>query len=242
MIRRDGAFLLLALLTAISAFAQTNTPIYRVPCDYAYFTAEKAEMPTYSSEAQNQKIGGDVVLIAQYSLDGKVEAVERVLGETGLADASIQAVKNWKFHPIKEKGQQAKGVTYIGFHFMADTGKIANSFPFGNWKTANTTTIADKVATVRLRSGVVAQNKIGGENPRYPEGSKQSRIEGKVELRAIIDREGHISLLEVAKAPSKDLAVASIEAVKTWEYKPYLLNGQPVAVETVVVINYELRG
>ena len=57
---------------------------------------------------------------------------------------------------------------------------------------------------------------------------------------AVIDKQGNISLLEVVKTPSQDLAISAIEAVKTWQYKPYVLNGDPVEVETVIVVRYTL--
>ena len=81
-----------------------------------------------------------------------------------------------------------------------------------------------------------------GANPRYPESAKHDRIQGQVTLRTIIDKTGHIALLEVARSPSTDLAIASIQAVKTWEYKPYLLNGQPIELETTIVVSYTLNG
>ena len=62
----------------------------------------------------------------------------------------------------------------------------------------------------------------------------------KVDLRAVIDKQGGISLLEIVKTPSQDLAISAIEAVKTWRYKPYILNGEPVEVETVIVVRYTL--
>ena len=76
----------------------------------------------------------------------------------------------------------------------------------------------------------------------YPEAAKHNRVEGEVQLRGWIDGEGNISLLEVIKAPDLELAVSAVEAVKTWKYKPYLLNGKPVIVETILVITYELQG
>lgn len=60
-------------------------------------------------------------------------------------------------------------------------------------------------------------------------------------LRATIDKEGHVALLGVTKAPSVDLAVASVAAVKTWEYKPFTLQGQPVEVMTTIQVNYTLN-
>src|SRR5205807_2269509 len=147
--------------------------------------------------------------------------------------AATEAVTKWKFYPIKEKGKKARGVIYVGFQYVASTGTVFSSFPFGKWEevpapmqTAANTDSNSKL--VRISSGLAAHNKVSGSNPRYPDSAKHNRIQGTVDLRAIIDREGHIRLLQVVEAPSPDLALSAVEAVKTWQYQPYLLNGEPV--------------
>lgn len=60
-------------------------------------------------------------------------------------------------------------------------------------------------------------------------------------LRGIIDKQGHISLLEIIKAPYPDLAISAIEAVKLWEFKPYTIHGEPVEVETAISVIYNLN-
>lgn len=170
----------------------------------------------------------------------------KISGNSLLVPAGTQAIKNWKFRPIKEKGQKAKGIAYIGFHFVPTDSKVFASFPLGKWEQTPAadpagTEGANQPALVHIGRGTAAQKKIGGANPNYPQAAKRNHIEGPVELRAIIDREGHISLLEVMKTPSPDLAISAVEAVKTWQYKPYSLNGENLDVETEVVVNYELR-
>jgi TonB family protein len=56
-------------------------------------------------------------------------------------------------------------------------------------------------------------------------------------LRALIDREGHITELEVLSGHPL-LIESAIKAVKQWEYKPYVLNGKPVEVETTIRVHY----
>ena len=63
---------------------------------------------------------------------------------------------------------------------------------------------------------------------------------GEVVLTAIIDKDGNIENLQLASGHPM-LAPAAINAVKQWRYKPYLLNGQPVEVETTITVNFELR-
>jgi protein TonB len=76
-------------------------------------------------------------------------------------------------------------------------------------------------------------------NAQYPPGALQSRVQGQVALQAEIDKNGDVvSLALISGDPL--LAPAALEAVKQWKYKPYLLNGQPVTVETTVIVNFTL--
>jgi protein TonB len=101
-----------------------------------------------------------------------------------------------------------------------------------------------KVATpqrVRVSSGVSTGLLIKKVTPNYPQLAKQARIQGAVVLQALISKEGTIQNLQLISGHPM-LAPAAIEAVKQWRYKPYLLNGEPVAVETQVVVNFSLSG
>ncbi len=90
----------------------------------------------------------------------------------------------------------------------------------------------------RLQAGVVAGKKIGGSTPQYPAEAKRARIQGSVMLSAIIDKTGHIRALTPLWSPSRILTDSAVDAVRTWTYQPYLLNGQPVEIETQMVVNY----
>jgi protein TonB len=101
-----------------------------------------------------------------------------------------------------------------------------------------------KVATpqrVRVSSGVSQGLLIKKVTPNYPPLARQARIQGSVVLQAEISKEGTIQNLQLISGHAM-LAPAAIEAVKQWRYKPYLLNGEPVAVETQVVVNFSLSG
>jgi len=77
--------------------------------------------------------------------------------------------------------------------------------------------------------------------PQYPPLARQARIQGSVVLRAIIGKSGRIENLQVVSGHPM-LTAAALEAVKQWQYKPYILNGQPVEVETNVTVNFSLSG
>jgi periplasmic protein TonB len=105
-------------------------------------------------------------------------------------------------------------------------------------------TVAPKVATpqrVRVSSGVSTGMLVRKVPPAYPPLARQARIQGTVILQATISKEGSIENLQLISGHPM-LAPAAIEAVKQWKYKPYLLNGEPVEVETQVQVNFTLAG
>src|ERR1700677_2108662 len=76
-------------------------------------------------------------------------------------------------------------------------------------------------------------------NPTYPPLARQAHIAGTVVLQVEISKTGDIQNLHLISGHPM-LAPAAIEAVKQWKYKPYLLNGEPVEVETTVQVNFTL--
>ncbi|RXS95760.1 energy transducer TonB [Silvibacterium dinghuense] len=92
---------------------------------------------------------------------------------------------------------------------------------------------------IAVAPGVMAGNKINGTQPKYPEEAKKERIQGTVVLKAVIGKDGKIEGLKVVSGP-KELQSSALDAVKDWTYKPYLLNGDPVQVETQIHVIYTL--
>jgi protein TonB len=109
----------------------------------------------------------------------------------------------------------------------------------------NSTPVAvPKVAApqrVRVSSGVSTGLLIRRVNPTYPPLARQARIQGQVVLHAVISKDGSIEGLTLISGHPM-LAPAAIDAVKQWKYKPYLLNGEPVEVDTEVQVNFTLSG
>jgi protein TonB len=104
-------------------------------------------------------------------------------------------------------------------------------------------TLSKPVSTVQrvhISQGVTKGLLIYRLEPTYPPLAQQARIQGVVVLKAIIGKDGNIQNLQVVSGHPM-LAPAAIEAVKHWRYKPFLLNGQPVEVETSVTVTFHVR-
>lgn len=76
-------------------------------------------------------------------------------------------------------------------------------------------------------------------DPVYPSLARQARIQGTVILKVVINKSGDVETIQLFSGHPM-LAPAAIDAVKQWKYKPYLLNGEPVEVETTVTVNFTL--
>jgi TonB family protein len=75
--------------------------------------------------------------------------------------------------------------------------------------------------------------------PNYPLLARQMKVQGAVNLQALISREGTIQELQILSGPSI-LAAAAREAVRQWRFKPYLQNGQPVETQARITVNFTI--
>jgi TonB family protein len=87
---------------------------------------------------------------------------------------------------------------------------------------------------VNLVGGIAQGMLLKKAVPIYPEDAKQARVSGTVVLQATIGTDGGIHDLRVVSAPWPSLAASALWTVSHWQYKPYLLNGNPVEVQTTV--------
>ena len=75
--------------------------------------------------------------------------------------------------------------------------------------------------------------------PEYPAMARQARIHGLVELAAVIGKQGAIENLQ-ALSGHPMLIPAALNAVKQWRYRPYVLNGDPIEVNTRITVTFTL--
>jgi len=94
---------------------------------------------------------------------------------------------------------------------------------------------------VRVSWGVSQSFLISKVPPIYPEVARRARVTGTVVLRALINQTGDVESLSLVSGHPL-LAPAAMDAVKQWKYRPYLLNGKAVAVDTEIQVNFALSG
>lgn len=97
----------------------------------------------------------------------------------------------------------------------------------------------EKVKRIRIGGTVPAANIVERVQPSYPEKARLEHLQGKVVLHVIIAKDGSIRNLQVLQGYCS-LAEASVAAVKQWRYRPMLLNGEPVEVDTTIDVIFTL--
>jgi protein TonB len=128
-----------------------------------------------------------------------------------------------------------------GFISMSDSGSGTGSAdnPF-NGRGAQPIVRQAVQAKPHISSGVMEGMLLEKVLPVYPAPARAMHIAGRVELQATISRNGTIDNLRVVDGPML-LRTAAVEAVKQWRYRPYLLNGEPVEVETTINVDFTMN-
>jgi TonB family protein len=86
----------------------------------------------------------------------------------------------------------------------------------------------------------MAANLLESHPPSYPRLASLTRRQGPVLLQAIVSRRGTVESVHVIKGPYFLRGAASI-AVRSWRYKPYVLNGKPIEVATIITVDFALK-
>lgn len=92
---------------------------------------------------------------------------------------------------------------------------------------------------ITVSQGVTQGLLVRQVKPQYPAMARETRVEGDVVLQALIGEDGTVRDLKAVSGPAL-LIQPALQAVRQWQYKPYLLNGQPVEVETQITVRFRL--
>ena len=120
-----------------------------------------------------------------------------------------------------------------------DVGSAADTKALANISSAPVNVPRPSPQMLRVSQGVMEGLLLKRVQPRYPTQALQMRIQGQVQLQATITKNGDIQNLKVVSGDGV-LAHAAQEAVRQWKYKPYYLDGEPVQIETQILVNFKL--
>jgi protein TonB len=148
--------------------------------------------------------------------------------------------------PIVVKSGHSKPVTKTAEATTDDSAPSVGAIAAGgsggtlpNLMGAESKTPTPVLQTVNVSQGVSRGLLVKTVQPAYPSIALRMRTEGPVELLATITKNGDISAVKVLNGDAS-LAHAAADAVKQWKYKPYLLNGEPVEIQTQVTVIFKL--
>lgn len=180
--------------------------------------------PLYPPIARAAHVQGDVVVRALIGTDGSVVDAEAISGPAMLRRSAVDAVLQWTYQPFLKNGKPMVVQTTVTVHY-----EIAKEAP---------PSVTD--SPVRIAAGMMAGHIVQKANPVYPPEARAAHVEGTVVMHAIIGKDGTIRNLTVESGPEM-LRDSAVEAVRQWTYQPYLLNGEPVEVNTAIAVNYKME-
>ena len=192
------------------------------------------EIAPYPPQAREMKLEGTVNAMLSISETGDVKGVHVFNGDALLAKSVEEAVSKWKFKPVMKGESPIPVAAKAVFIFV-----LSDSQQMANGVRGEITEITDAPKRVRVSSGVSAGLLVRKVSPTYPDEARRAGIQGTVLLHAVIGRDGTISDLQPISGPP-ELIPSAVEAAKLWRYKPYLLLGLPMEVETQLQINFVL--
>jgi protein TonB len=139
---------------------------------------------------------------------------------------------------VSEKEAPTSSFGVAGMEGLGGSGSGVTDSLFGNTGPKVKAAVPKKV---NISAGVAVGMLIQKTQPVYPPIAKAARVSGTVVLQATISKSGQIEGLHVISGPAM-LQQAALDAVRSWRYKPYLLNNEPVEVETTVNVIFTLGG
>jgi TonB family protein len=187
----------------------------------------------------NQEYAQSLLRLASLLLQGRPVSVPHAIGvfDTNTLERRLMKLTEKK----KEIGRLRLSVSLgacIGLGVATATSAVA--LGFGAEQASSAGTDSSKSVPTSIPSEKMAEQLITKVNPTYPPDAKKARIQGSVVLKAVIGKDGHVENLRVISGPSK-LQQSALDAVRQWIYKPYLVNGAPVEVETKISVIYSLQ-
>ena len=228
--------------------AATGSPAS--PGDSTHLIVINAPKPIYPMAAASNGVQGKVWIQLLVSETGDVESADIMSGEPDLARAAQEAMKKWKFKPYIRNGKPVKVNTKMPFDFAfkdkvvdanvpPDSSANAPASPADTTGTSGAGSSENLPQKLRVSSGVANGLKVHDVQPIYPPEARMNHIQGVVLFQATIGKDGLIHDLKVMSGHPV-LAEAAKGAVEQWRYRPYVLKGNPVEVETTIKVVFHM--
>jgi len=131
----------------------------------------------------------------------------------------------------------SSGFTSASMDGLGGSGTAGNVFTGQNGPKVKIAAPTKMSISAGVAGGLLVQKTA----PVYPQMAREARVSGTVVIQATITKAGTVENLRAVSGPTM-LRQSALDAVKTWRYKPYLLDGEPVDVETTVSVTFSMGG
>lgn len=204
--------------------------VYRILGSQAYFRSVNAQMLCPAEDAK-----GPVLWDLHVGQDGKMLSEDLLRGDAALANATQPQIAKWSWKPIVVNGSPVAWVSTIGFDFGVKDGKCQATpvFYFDDPE--------DEVAAAKRKAvsaGDAQKNIVKQTSPAFPPAGKVKKGHElpPVVLAGTINKDGKVLRLS-AVGGDPHLIEPAIEAVRQWEYRPFVVDGVPTEVDTTFVLD-----
>jgi TonB family protein len=165
----------------------------------------------------------------------------RVLPAMGIFDGNTLERRVINMMDKRKKLQGAARWAAIGAVALLTVGAGASTMAMHMDVMAASGVASTAPKSIHVKGSVMEGNVLSRPIPIYPAEAKKKHEQGMCTLGATISKKGEIKSLKIVmSAGSKDLDRSALKAVRQWRYKPYLLNGEPVEVQTTINVTFSL--
>ena len=210
-----------------------------------------ANASCFSIVPTNEMAGGDAKLGAGRAVPtycfGKSTAVLRTMSSLERVQTQFSHVREWqgRFLPrdvMIGEGDHKLLAARVDVVELIDASEPALTPPQSAMRTEVFVSSDVSLQDAEVQTDVARAMLKKRIEPEYPADAKRAGLHGTVVLEAMIGTDWRIHDLRVLSAPAAELAASSFAAVSQWEYRPYVMGGRAVPVQTTVTVTFSLGG
>lgn len=199
-------------------------------------------LPEYPASALENRVQGDVFVDIVVDENGRVQtakAVDCMNCSLILGDAAVETIKKWEYQPTLLDGSPARVSSWVALRFKVEGPSVEILTKSESSTPAVEPPKVSGSQKLRVSAGLAEANLVHKVDPEYPLMAKQTHVQGDVVLACTIAKDGSIAMLR-AISGHPILIQSAMDAVKQWKYKPFLLNGELVLVETTITVKFRM--
>jgi TonB family protein len=206
----------------------------------------REEDPRYPKEAQKQHLQGPVTLMVTIKENGKIKNADVIRGDRILGNAALKAVHKWRFEPYTQQGRAISVQQNLVFDFALgqETARLESPLPEPRPAHLPIALFPSSGAATngifRVGGGVSAPRVLYAHDAEYTDEARRAKVDGTCTLMLIVGPDGLPRNIRVVQSLGMGLDEKAIEAVKQWRFQPAMKDGQPVAVEIAIAVQFKL--